>query len=102
MRDNILASMENVAQKSKMEVSAVMTTDIMETLPWIDYREVFEKIEERGRAEGKAETQKDVAVKAFTLAGRYGGPDSISKMLKDIGVPSSIIEDAKAEADRLR
>jgi len=27
----------------------------MDTLPWIDYRELFKKIEERGRTAGKAE-----------------------------------------------
>jgi hypothetical protein len=25
-----------------------MTTNIVETLPWIDYKELYEKIEERG------------------------------------------------------
>ena len=32
-----------------------MTTNIKETLPWVDYGEIFRKLEERGIAKGKAE-----------------------------------------------
>ena len=59
MQDTIRKTMENAIVKSGQEVDITMTTNITETLPWIDYRELFEKLEERskavGRAEGKAE-----------------------------------------------
>ena len=85
-----------------------MTTNITETLPWVDYREVFTKLEERGRAEGKAEgeakgkaeTQMDIAVKAFARVGRGKDPKVIVEMLKDLEIPMPIIEAARAEADR--
>ena len=32
-----------------------MMTNIKETLPWVDYGEIFRKLEERGIAKGKAE-----------------------------------------------
>jgi len=55
MQDTIRKTIENVIVKSQEEVGAIMTTDILETIPCIDYLEVFAKIEERGRAEGKTE-----------------------------------------------
>jgi len=55
MRDTILEIMENITIKYKEEVDFTMTTDIVETLSWIDYKELFQKIEERAKAEGKAE-----------------------------------------------
>ena len=55
MQDTIRKTMENVIIKSKQEVNFAMTTDIIETLPWIDYSEVFARVEELGRAEGRAE-----------------------------------------------
>ena len=95
-----------------------MTTNIVETLPWIDYREVFDKLEERGRAEGEAigrvegeaigktegrtEAQMELAVKAFTRLGRGKGSVEVTQMLKDLEIPASIIEAAKGEADRIR
>ena len=55
MEDTIRKTFENVVAKSKEEVGFVMTTNILETLPWTDYREAFEKSEAKGRAEGRAE-----------------------------------------------
>ena len=93
-----------------------MPTNILETLPWIDYREVFDRIEERGRetgiaegkaegiaegkVEGKAENQMDVAMKAFARLGRGKDPDMVSQMLKDLDIPAHIIEAAQAEVAR--
>ena len=54
MRDTILEIMENITIKYKEEVDFTMTTDIVETLSWIDYREIFDKIEIRAKAEGEA------------------------------------------------
>jgi hypothetical protein len=55
MEDTIRKTAENTIIKSKMEADVTMTSNILETLPWIDYREVFEKIEARSKAEGIAE-----------------------------------------------
>ena len=97
-----------------------MSTNILETLPWIDYREVFDKIEERGRetgiaegkaegkaegiaqgkVEGKVESQMDVAMKAFARLGRGKDPDVVSQMLKVLDIPAHIIKAAQAEVAR--
>jgi hypothetical protein len=55
IQDTIRTVAENTIAKSRLEVGLNMSTNIVETLPWIDYREVFQKVEERGKAEGKAE-----------------------------------------------
>ena len=55
MQETIRKTAENIIIKSEQEGGFTMTTNITETLPWVDYREVFTKLEERGRAEGKAE-----------------------------------------------
>jgi hypothetical protein len=54
MEDTIRKTFDNTVIKSHKEVGSIMTTNIVETLPWIDYSEVFIKIEERGKAEGLA------------------------------------------------
>jgi len=55
MQDTIRKTLENVVIKSDLEVDITMTTNIVETLPWIDYQEVFEKFKAEGWAEGIAE-----------------------------------------------
>ena len=100
-----------------------MTTDIIETLPWIDYREVFAKIEERGRSEGITQGRKEgrkegitqgitqgitegmnkrdmeIALKAFD--GLYSGSSlpSIINMLKGFNISDDIIESARIQAE---
>ena len=94
MQDTIRKTMENTIIKSKQEVGFTMTTNIVETLPWIDYRAVFAQFEERGKAEGKAERDMEIALKAF---GQLGGGKSLSAItseLKDFGIPDDIIEAA--------
>jgi predicted nucleotidyltransferase component of viral defense system len=51
----IRVMLETAIAKSKMEVDFTMTTNIIETIPWTNCREVFEKREEQARAEGEAE-----------------------------------------------
>jgi len=55
MQDTIRKTIENTVNKSKEEVDVTMTTNIIETLPWTDYKEFYEKIEERGKTEGRIE-----------------------------------------------
>ena len=112
MQDTILKTAENIIIKSEQEAGFKMTTNITETLPWVDYREVFIKLEERGRAEGeakgkaegeakgKAETQMEIAVKAITRLGRGKDAQAINEMLMDLEIPEPIIEEAKAEVSR--
>ena len=71
-----------------------MTTDIVETLPWIDYREVFAEIEERGEAKGKAEMQVEIALKMFA---QQSGADQdvLIKAMKDLGISDAAIEAAR-------
>jgi len=52
MQENVRKIVDNIIAKSDKEVGAVVTTTITETLPWVDYKEVFEKLEERSKAEG--------------------------------------------------
>jgi hypothetical protein len=61
IEDTIRKTFENVVVKSEEEVGFVMTTNITETLPWTDYREVFAKSEAKGRAEGRAERDIEIA-----------------------------------------
>ena len=51
MEATIRKTFDNVIAKSDKEVESIMTTNITETLPWIDYSELFAKLEECGRAE---------------------------------------------------
>jgi hypothetical protein len=54
MQDAVRKTMETAIAKSKMDVDFTMTTNIIETIPWTNYREVFEKREKQARAEGEA------------------------------------------------
>ena len=107
MQDTIRKTLENVIIKSGREVDFNMTTNITETLPWTDYRELFEKIEERGKAEGKAEgmaeVQINIAVKFFEKNKSGMSMQAIIDTLHDFGIPDSIISTAKqiAEADKI-
>jgi predicted transposase/invertase (TIGR01784 family) len=75
-------TMENTIIKSKQEVGFTMTTNIVETLPWIDYREVFTKLEERGRTEGKAEGKAEKQLEiARNLRNMGLGDDQIAQAL---------------------
>ena len=83
-----------------MEVDFDMMTNITETLTWIDYEEVFAKLEERGIEKGKtegkeigrAEGQKEQALAiAKNLLG-MGEP--IEKVAKATGLS---LEEIKSE-----
>ena len=99
-------TIENAIIRSKEEVALTMTTNIVETLPWIDYREVFAKFEERGRAtgraegkaEGKAERDMEIALKAFGQLHRGVSLSAIVDALKEYGIPDGVIESARKQA----
>ena len=113
MADTIRKTFENVIVKSEQEVGNIMTTNIVDTLPWTDYRVVFEKLEERGRAEGRAEGKaegkaegrtegmlegkKEIARKAFEKL-RYGkSASAIESALRDLGISDEIIKAVREE-----
>jgi len=85
---------ENTVQKSKMEVDLTMTTNIVETLPWVDYKEVFRKIEERGKAEGITEAQMQIALNLFNRRGKDTSKIELAKILRDQGISDEIIQSA--------
>jgi predicted transposase YdaD len=85
-----------------------MNTNIVETLPWIDYREVFQKIEERGEERGekrgeergKVTRDTEIALNAFRRANP--GSAMVIETLKDFGISDDAIKNAykQVEAER--
>ncbi|MDR3164993.1 MAG: hypothetical protein LBU13_05395 [Synergistaceae bacterium] len=92
MQDTIRKTAENTINRAGMEVDLDMATNIVETLPWIDYREVFKKIEERG----KTERELEIAENAFRNAD--ASPSMTAKILKAAGIPDEIIKEARKHA----
>ena len=82
-----------------------MITNILETLPWIDYREVFAKIEERGRAEGRVEgraegrAERDMEIALKMFAQRKSGSNQVALMqtMKVLGISDEAIEAARKQ-----
>ena len=110
MQDNIRKIAENAINRAKKEVGFTMDTDILETLPWIDFREVFEKIEERGEARGemrgeergKINAQNEIALNAFKRSSV--SQSIVVQFLKAAGISDEIIKSAsqKAMSERSR
>jgi len=107
MQDTIRKTIENAIIKSKQEVDFTMTTDIMETLPWIDYREVFAKIEERsltqgitqGITEGRTARDMEIALKALGKLNHGSSLPAIISMLKEFDISDEIIESARKQVE---
>ena len=120
MQDSIRITFENAIIKSKGKVDFDdMTTNITETLPWTDYKDLLMKIEERGITKGKAEgiaegkaegiavgkaegiaegiaeVQMNIAMKALRKLSSGNSAQPIIDMLKDLGIPDSIISSAR-------
>jgi predicted transposase YdaD len=102
-----------MSEPSKMEeVDFEMTTNIVETLPWIDYREVFEKIEARGEARGetrgeargkmsgKRERDLEIALNAFRNAD--SSVSTVVEVLKAAGIPGETIDAAREQVSSER
>jgi len=85
---------ENTVQKSELEVDLAMTTNIVETLPWVDYKEVFRQIEERGEAKGRAEGQMQIALNLFYRRGKDTSKTELANTLRELGVSDEIIHAA--------
>jgi hypothetical protein len=80
-----------------MEVGFDMNTNIVETLPWIDYREVFQKIEERSKTERDIE----IALNAFRRA-RPGVVADVIETLRDFGISDDTIRNARKQVETER
>jgi hypothetical protein len=100
-----------------------MSASIVETLPWIDYREVFQKLEERGKSvgkaegraegkaegraegkaegkvEGKAERDMEIALTMFARVGDGTSQDAAANTLKDLGIADDVIIAAREQAE---
>ena len=104
MQDTIRATIENTIKRTELETGYVMDASFVETLPWIDYNEVLQRVEERGKEEGinigKAEGKIEIALNAF----RRARPDSVQvvELLRDLGVPDDIIGEARNRAETER
>ncbi|MCL2222686.1 MAG: hypothetical protein FWC20_09685 [Oscillospiraceae bacterium] len=114
MQENVRKIVDNIIAKSDKEVGAVMTTTIVDTLPWVDYKEVFDKLEERGKAEGMLEGKREgvlegkregvlegmekrdfeISCKAFEKVGRGKSLATVKKELSDFGISNEIITKA--------
>jgi len=111
MQETIRMTVENTVSRSRKEVSLTMdATSIMETLPWIDFSEVFKNLQERSKAEGIAEGETkgrternmEIASKAFERVKKGANPAAISQTLLDLGIPENIIEEARKQAETER
>ena len=76
-----------------------METNIVETLPWIDYSEVFKKLEERGIAKGIAKgiykRDTEIAQRAFKRLDSGVDMSETINMLRDLGIADNIIKAAQ-------
>jgi predicted transposase/invertase (TIGR01784 family) len=87
MQDTVRKTMETAIAKSKMEVDFKMTTNIVETIPWTNYREIFEKLEEQARAEGEARGKAEGEAKGKAKGeakGKAEGKAEVARNLKKL------------------
>jgi hypothetical protein len=70
--------------------------DSLEKTGWIDYREVFQKVEERG----KTTAQTEIALNAFRRA-RPGGAQVV-EILRDFGISDDTIKNARNQIEAER
>jgi hypothetical protein len=96
MQNTIKETVVNTITKSKLEVGLNMSTNIVETLPWIDYQEVFQKVEKRGETTAQAK----IALNAFRHA--RPGSTQVIEMLRDSGVSDEIIQNASKQVEAER
>ena len=100
MRDVILHTAERHTISTRQTIGRDEILKIIETLPWIDYGEVFRKIEERGRAagitEGRAERDRELA----TRLDQSGGEDT-AKAREDVS-PSEEDDGCQNLAERIK
>jgi hypothetical protein len=101
MQDNIHKTAENVLHRSKLKgVDLTMATNVVETLPWVDYREVFKQLEERGRNEGiekgRMAMSLEIALNVFRESGKSPSVTTAASLRK-LGISDNIIEEARAK-----
>jgi len=87
-----IGALENTASKPQ----EVVGLDIVETLPWIDYREAFTKVEECAIAKRDME----IAQKMFAKQG--ASREKVAQQLRDLGVSDDIIDAARKQHEDKR
>jgi hypothetical protein len=101
MQHTIRKVWDKCIERAGEEVDLEMTTNIVETLPWIDYEEVFRKLEERGRAEGKAEgkAERDREFVRTMLARQKQGanPSLLMSVFRDLGISEEVVEEVRKQ-----
>jgi hypothetical protein len=112
MQDTIRETIDNAISRSGEEVRATMTEELLETMPWIDYRAVFKEIEERSEARGEARgektgTEKGIRQNSLLTATNYlktlGRGKSVAIQdieMQSLGVPDDIIKAVRNELAR--
>ncbi len=115
MHETIRKTLENIIGKTEKEVDVDMTTNIIETLPWIDFGEVFRKSKERdkmegkvegraegkveGRTEGRAERDMEIAMNMFGRLKKGINLSDIIQTLKDLDISDNVIETARKKCE---
>ena len=99
MQETIRMTVENTVSRSGKEVGLTLEANIVETLPWIDFGDVIAKLEERSKAEGRTERDKEIARKAFGRLSKGVSPAVITQSLMDLGISETIIEAARKQAE---
>ena len=72
---------------------------VLETLPWINYKEVFDKIEERGRVEGRAEGRAEGRMEVVMELLKRGDLAKNIAMLESLGFTDDFIRSAREQVE---
>ncbi|MDR1320294.1 MAG: hypothetical protein LBK56_02555 [Gracilibacteraceae bacterium] len=112
MQDTIKAVISNTITRSRLEVGFDMNTNLVETLPWIDYREIFQKIEERGekrgeergekRGEERGKATRDMEIALNAIRQVKPGRAVPIETLKSFGIAEDIIRNAQRQIETER
>jgi len=109
MQKTIKMTLDNAIIRSVKEVDVDMTTNITETLPWIDYKAILDELEERSIAEGmakgmakgftkgKAERNMEVALNLFKKRRPNSTWEELTQILLDSGISSKTITAARKQ-----
>jgi hypothetical protein len=92
--DTIYMTVQNIAATSDVkDANITVNTKLVDTFPWINYDEIFEKLKHESKTEGKTERDMEHALNAF----KDGSidPALVVKLLKIQGIPDETIAEAQ-------
>jgi hypothetical protein len=100
MRDTNRETAGNALSRGELEKEdyIAMTSNIEETITWIDYDKIFAEREAKAEAKAIAQTQLGIAVVAFGEIKDGKSVPAIVNTLKNYKIPDSIIETAGKQA----